>query len=47
MYQVGFDVEAVAERLRRMFTIEEGLPFQISLMLAHLHRAEMQGLGLR
>jgi hypothetical protein len=42
MYQEGFDMEAVAKRLRAMFAVEPGLPFQISLMLAHLHRAEAQ-----
>ncbi len=42
MYEEGFDVEAVAKRLRSMFVVEQVLPFQISLMLAHLLRAEMQ-----
>jgi hypothetical protein len=42
MYQDGFDVEAVARRLRSAFEVEEGLPFQVALMLAHLQRAESQ-----
>ena len=36
----GFDVKAVMKRLRSTFPVEETLPFQIRLMLAHLLRAE-------
>ena len=36
----GFDINAVMKRLRNTFPVEESLPFQIRLMLAHLLRAE-------
>lgn len=40
MYDTGLDIEAIAKRLRATFTVDEILPFDIRLMLAHLHRAE-------
>lgn len=43
MYEEGFDIEAVAQRLRAMFAVEQDLPFQIALMLAHLDRADSHG----
>ena len=38
----GFDINAVMKRLRSTFPVEESLPFQIRLMLAHLFRAESE-----
>ena len=42
MYVEGFDVETVAKRLRAEYSVEEALPLQIRLMLAHLIRAESE-----
>jgi hypothetical protein len=40
MYVEGFDVEAVAKRLRAEYSVEHALPFQMRLMLAHIDRAD-------
>jgi hypothetical protein len=40
MYETGFDIETVVRRLKTTYPVEPMLPFQVSLMLAHLHRAE-------
>ena len=40
MDDTGLDIDAIAKRLKITFTVDEILPFQIRLMLAHLHRAE-------
>jgi hypothetical protein len=40
MYEEGFDVKAVAARLRSVFAVEQGLPFEIDVMLTQLRRAE-------
>lgn len=40
MYEEGFDIEAVAQRLRTTFPVEQGLPFNFKLLIAHLMRAE-------
>ena len=40
MYVEGFDVEAVAKRLRAEYSVEQALPLQLRLMLAQLDRAE-------
>lgn len=38
----GFDIKAVVKRLRSFFPVEESLPFQVRLMLAHLLRSESE-----
>lgn len=38
----GFDIKAVIKRLHGTYPVEESLPFQIRLMLAHLLRAECE-----
>lgn len=40
MYESGFDVDAVTKRLKVAFPVEQSLPLQINLALAHLMRAE-------
>lgn len=40
MYDTGLDLEAIVKRLKTTFAVDQTLPFDIRLMLAHLHRAE-------
>ena len=40
MYETGFDVDAVAKRLKTTFPVELSLPLNVQLALAHLTRAE-------
>jgi hypothetical protein len=40
MYETGFDVDAIAKRLKTTFPVEQSLPMRIKLALAHLMRAE-------
>jgi hypothetical protein len=40
MYPEGFDLQAVAVKLRNLFCVEQDLPLQIERMLAQLNHAE-------
>jgi hypothetical protein len=39
MYPEGFDLQAVAVKLRSVFCVEQDLPLQIERMLAQLNHA--------
>lgn len=40
MYETGFDVDAIVQRLKTTFPVEQSLPMKVKLALAHLMRAE-------